>query len=270
MSDELGVELRPDATDELTALLRERIVILDGAMGTLIQGTSPGEADYRGERFADWPTRPQGQQRPALPDPAGDHRDRSTASTSRPARTSSRPTPSTRPRSPWPTTGWRTWPTRSTSSPPGLARRVCDEVSAQDRPPALRRRRPRADHPHRVDLARRQRPRRPQRDLRRARRGVPRAGRGLVDGGADLLLIETIFDTLNAKAAIFAVETLFEEHGRRWPVIVSGTITDASRTHPVGSDDRGVLELGRARPAAGGRPRTARSARPRCGPTSTS
>ena len=52
--------------------------------------------------------------------------------------------------------------------------------------------------------------------------------RGLVDGGSDILLIETIFDTLNAKAAIFAVETLFEEHGRRWPVILSGTITDAS------------------------------------------
>ena len=51
---------------------------------------------------------------------------------------------------------------------------------------------------------------------------------GLVDGGADLLLIETIFDTLNAKAAIFAVETLFEERGRRWPVMISGTITDAS------------------------------------------
>ncbi len=54
------------------------------------------------------------------------------------------------------------------------------------------------------------------------------AGRGLLDGGADLLFIETIFDTLNAKAAIFAVETLFEDYGRRWPVIVSGTITDAS------------------------------------------
>ncbi|MDX6302449.1 MAG: 5-methyltetrahydrofolate--homocysteine methyltransferase, partial [Nocardioidaceae bacterium] len=52
--------------------------------------------------------------------------------------------------------------------------------------------------------------------------------RGLVDGGCDLLLVETIFDTLNAKAAIFALETLFEEHGRRWPVIISGTITDAS------------------------------------------
>jgi len=52
--------------------------------------------------------------------------------------------------------------------------------------------------------------------------------RGLLDGGADLLLIETIFDTLNAKAAIFACETLFAERGQRWPVILSGTITDAS------------------------------------------
>ena len=52
--------------------------------------------------------------------------------------------------------------------------------------------------------------------------------RGLVDGGADLLLVETIFDTLNAKAAIFALETLFEEQDRRWPVWISGTITDAS------------------------------------------
>ncbi len=52
--------------------------------------------------------------------------------------------------------------------------------------------------------------------------------RGLVDGGADVLLVETIFDTLNAKAAVFALETLFEERGRRWPVMISGTITDAS------------------------------------------
>src|SRR3712207_4936322 len=51
---------------------------------------------------------------------------------------------------------------------------------------------------------------------------------GLVDGGADVLLVETIFDTLNAKAAIFALETLFEQRGRRWPVMISGTITDAS------------------------------------------
>jgi 5-methyltetrahydrofolate--homocysteine methyltransferase len=52
--------------------------------------------------------------------------------------------------------------------------------------------------------------------------------RGLVDGGADLLLIETVFDTLNCKAALFAAEEFFREKGVRFPVMVSGTITDAS------------------------------------------
>ena len=52
--------------------------------------------------------------------------------------------------------------------------------------------------------------------------------RGLIEGGADLLLIETIFDTLNAKAAIYAAEAEFERHGVRLPVIISGTVTDAS------------------------------------------
>ena len=52
--------------------------------------------------------------------------------------------------------------------------------------------------------------------------------RGLLDGGADLILVETIFDTLNAKAALFAIDCAFEARGRRWPIIISGTITDAS------------------------------------------
>ena len=51
---------------------------------------------------------------------------------------------------------------------------------------------------------------------------------GLVDGGADILLVETIFDTLNAKAALFAIDELFEDKGIKLPVMVSGTITDAS------------------------------------------
>ena len=51
---------------------------------------------------------------------------------------------------------------------------------------------------------------------------------GLLDGGADLLLVETIFDTLNAKACLFAIQELFEEIGKEVPIMVSGTITDAS------------------------------------------
>ncbi|NNM68432.1 MAG: methionine synthase [Gallionella sp.] len=52
--------------------------------------------------------------------------------------------------------------------------------------------------------------------------------RGLLDGGADILMVETIFDTLNAKAALFAIENHFEQHQTRVPVMISGTITDAS------------------------------------------
>ncbi|MDE2264454.1 MAG: methionine synthase, partial [Alphaproteobacteria bacterium] len=62
-------------------------------------------------------------------------------------------------------------------------------------------------------------------DLRRTYR---EAARGLIKGGADLLMVETIFDTLNAKAAIFAIEEAFEELGERLPVWISGTITDLS------------------------------------------
>jgi len=54
------------------------------------------------------------------------------------------------------------------------------------------------------------------------------AAAALVDGGVDLLLVETVFDTLNAKAALFAIDALFEARGQRLPIMVSGTITDAS------------------------------------------
>ncbi len=51
---------------------------------------------------------------------------------------------------------------------------------------------------------------------------------GLIDGGADTLMVETIFDTLNAKAALYAIEEVFDARGARLPVMISGTITDAS------------------------------------------
>lgn len=52
--------------------------------------------------------------------------------------------------------------------------------------------------------------------------------RGLVEGGADILMVETIFDTLNCKAALFAIESFFDEQGKTWPIMISGTVTDAS------------------------------------------
>jgi 5-methyltetrahydrofolate--homocysteine methyltransferase len=54
------------------------------------------------------------------------------------------------------------------------------------------------------------------------------AARGLLDGGADILLVETVFDTLNCKAALYAIDRYFDEHGVRVPIMISGTITDAS------------------------------------------
>ncbi|HEX5337700.1 MAG TPA: methionine synthase, partial [Gallionella sp.] len=58
--------------------------------------------------------------------------------------------------------------------------------------------------------------------------GYTEAVRGLLDGGADILMVETIFDTLNAKAALFAIDQYFERHNVRVPIMISGTITDAS------------------------------------------
>ena len=73
--------------------------------------------------------------------------------------------------------------------------------------------------------------------------------RGLIDGGADLLLLETIFDTLNAKAGIVAIENVFEEKGIRLPVMISVTITDKSgRTLSGQTLDAFYVSIRHARP----------------------
>ena len=71
--------------------------------------------------------------------------------------------------------------------------------------------------------------------------------RGLIDGGADLLLIETIFDTLNAKAAIYAISEICEQRGLDVPIMISGTITDRSGRLLSGQTPGGVLEFGAPR-----------------------
>ena len=77
------------------------------------------------------------------------------------------------------------------------------------------------------------------------------AARGLLDGGADLLMVETVFDTLNAKAALFAIEELFEAVGRRVPLMISGTITDASgRTLSGQTPEAFWYSVAHARPLA--------------------
>ena len=107
-----------------------------------------------------------------------------------------------------------------------LARAACDRH--RRRKAALRRRRARPDAADRQHQPRRQRPGARNVTFDQLRAAYCEQAEGLLEGGADLFLVETIFDTLNAKAAIFALDELMEESGERLPVIVSGTVTDAS------------------------------------------
>ncbi|NYG55852.1 methionine synthase [Nocardioides perillae] len=223
-----GTDHRPDCTAELTAVMRERILVVDGAMGTAIQRDRPDEAGYRGERFADWPQDLVGNNDLlTLTQPdivAGIHREYLEAGAD--------------------LVETNTFNANAVSladygmadlsyelnlEAARLARREADAVTAADpsRPryvagalgPTTRTASisPDVNDPGARNVS-----------FDELVAAYTEAARGLVDGGSDLLVIETIFDTLNAKAAIFALEGLFEEAGRRWPVVVSGTITDAS------------------------------------------
>lgn len=218
--------IRPDCTDELTAALRERIMVIDGAMGTAIQRDRPDEAGYRGDRFTEWPTALQGNNdlltltQPQIIE--GIHREYLEAGAD--------------------ILETNTFNANAISlsdydmqalayelnyAGAALARKAADEFSTPEKPryvagaigPTTRTASisPDVNDPGARNVS-----------YDQLVAAYLEAANGLVDGGADLLIIETIFDSLNAKAAVFAVETLFEERGRRWPVIISGTITDAS------------------------------------------
>ncbi len=218
--------LRPDATDALTAALRERVLVLDGAMGTMIQRHRLEESDYRGERFADWPSDVRGNNdllSLTRPDVIRDiHRayleagaDLVETNTFNAQRVSLADY------------GMQELAYELNVASARLAREAADAVATAERPRWVAGaigplNRTGSISPDVNDPAAR------NIDFDEMVAAYLEQARGLVDGGADLLLIETIFDTLNAKAAIFAAETLFEEHGRRWPVVISGTITDAS------------------------------------------
>ncbi len=218
--------LRPDCTEALTRALSERILIIDGAMGTAIQRDRPDEAGYRGERFKDWPsdvqgnnelltlTQPQiitGIHREYL-DAGADILETNTFSANRVSMADY-------------DMAELSYELNYESA--RLAREACDAYATPEKPryvagaigPTTRTATisPDVNDPGARNIT--------YDELVAA---YLEAANGLVDGGSDILLIETIFDSLNAKAAIFAVETLFEERGRRWPVIISGTITDAS------------------------------------------
>ncbi|MBC7592808.1 MAG: methionine synthase [Kineosporiaceae bacterium] len=220
--------IRPDATAELTTALGNRILILDGAMGTMIQRHKFTEAHYRGERFKDWPSDVQGNNDLlTLTQPeviSGIHREYLEAGADLiETNTFNAQVISLA------DYGMEELAYELNFESARLARAACDEMTQEtpDKPryvvgalgPTNRTASisPDVNDPGKRNVS-----------FDQLVEAYHLQASGLVDGGADVLMIETIFDTLNAKAAIFAVETLFEERERRWPVVISGTITDAS------------------------------------------
>jgi len=215
-------------TRALRAALAERILVLDGAMGTTIQSHELEEADYRGERLREHPKELRGNNdilsltRPAL------IRDIHTAFLEAGADIVETNTfnATAVSQSDYGTEALVYELNRESAR---LAREAADAFD--ERTPERPRfvagvlgptNRTASISPDVNDPAYR------NVSFDELREAYTEAARGLVDGGADILLVETVFDTLNAKAALFAIDELFEESGVRLPVMISGTITDLS------------------------------------------
>ncbi len=219
---------RPDATSDLTAALRERVLVLDGAMGTMIQGHGLSEEDYRGERFADHPsdvmgnndllsmTQPEiiGGIHRAYLEAGADLVETNTFNAQRISLADYGMEDLAYEMNVAAASIARAEADAMTERTPERPRWVLGAIGPTNRTASIS---PDVNDPGARNVT-----------FDELVEAYTEQARGLVDGGADVLLVETIFDTLNAKAAIFALETLFEEHDRRWPVMISGTITDAS------------------------------------------
>jgi 5-methyltetrahydrofolate--homocysteine methyltransferase len=220
-------DARRARTAGLADALRRRILVLDGASGTLLQGHGLGEADYRGERFADHPRDLKGahdllgltqpeivlEMHRAYLDAGADI----ITTNSFAATTTSLAD-----------YGLEPWAGEINEAAARLARAAADEAEASEGRPRYvlgslgPTNRTASLSPDVNDPAAR------NVSFGQLAEAYRISARGLVAGGADILAIETIFDTLNAKAAIFGVETLWDELGYRLPLLISGTITDAS------------------------------------------
>ena len=217
---------RPDATEALTSILSARVLVIDGAMGTLIQGHGLGEDDYRGTPYAEHSHDLKGDSdilSVTQPEIIREiHRQYLEAGADIVCTNTFTATSISQS-----DYGLEDDCYEINRQAATLAREAADEASTDERPrfvagslgPTNRTASisPDVNDPGARNVG-----------FDQLVESYVEEARGLVDGGADLLLVETIFDTLNAKAAIFALESLFEERGRRWPVIISGTITDAS------------------------------------------
>ncbi len=220
--------MQPTDAAPLEALLRKRILVLDGAMGTMVQQHGLGEADYRGKRFADHPSDLKGNNdllvftRPDVIEgihdayfaAGADLIETSTFSAQRISQADY---------------GLETICYELNREAARIARRVADLWTRRspDKPrfvlgalgPTTRTLSlsPDVNDPSFRAVS-----------FEAVRDAYTEQARGLVDGGVDALLVETIFDTLNAKAALIAIETVYREKGVVLPVLISVTITDKS------------------------------------------
>jgi 5-methyltetrahydrofolate--homocysteine methyltransferase len=210
----------------LPAILEKRIAILDGAMGTMIQRFKLSEADYRGERFKDFPKDVKGNNELlslTRPDVIRDIHEGYLAAGADMIETNTFGA-TTIAQDDYHMADLAIEMNRASAA---LARAACDKFSTPDKPryavgalgptPKTASISPDVNDPGARNV-----------DFESLRKAYFEQTQALVEGGVDVLLVETIFDTLNAKAALFAIEEYFAASGERLPLIISGTVTDAS------------------------------------------
>jgi 5-methyltetrahydrofolate--homocysteine methyltransferase len=221
-------EEREARVSEFRALLQQRIIILDCAMGTMIQRYSLEEEDYRGERFRDHPGELKGNNdllsitqhqiirdiHEAVLEIGADIIETNTFSSTSIAQRDYKMEDIAYELNYESARLAREAADRYTEETPDKPRFVAGAIGPTNRTASIS---PDVNDPGKRSIT-----------FDELAAAYKEAARGLVEGGVDLLLIETIFDTLNAKAAIFAIKEYLEEEDLDIPIMISGTITDAS------------------------------------------
>jgi 5-methyltetrahydrofolate--homocysteine methyltransferase len=210
----------------LAAQMAQRIVIIDGAMGTMIQRFKLTEADFRGERFKAHPKDLKGNNellQITRPDVLLDIHTAYLVAGADIIETNTFGATSIAQED----YGLAEHAREMNVAATRIARQAVDAISTSEHPrfvagalgptPRTASISPDVNDPGARNV-----------DFEQLRASYYEQADGLLEGGCDLFLVETIFDTLNAKAAIFALDELMHDRGERLPVIVSGTVTDAS------------------------------------------
>jgi 5-methyltetrahydrofolate--homocysteine methyltransferase len=210
----------------LPEILNTRIAILDGAIGTMIQRFKLSEADYRGERFEDFPKDVKGNNELlslTRPDVIRDIHEGYLAAGADMIETNTFGATSIAQAD----YDMQHLSREMNLQSAKLARAACDNFSTPDKPrfvvgalgptPKTASISPDVNDAGARNVT-----------FEELRAAYYEQVEALVEGGSDILLVETIFDTLNAKAALFAIEEFFDASGERLPLIISGTVTDAS------------------------------------------